>query len=120
MSNKLIEALKMARRFVYASAQTTGRDILVNDRCGKPCIITPKYALEKIDDALAKPPRNCDVGTEYEQSDRFAEFCRHHEKGCGLGYGSKGIGHPKVTCPAFKNIECSIVWAQMPYESEVK
>ena len=66
--------------------------------------------------ALAKPLRNCDVGTEHEQSDRFAEFCRHHQEGCGLGYGSKGIGHPKVTCPAFKNIECSIVWSQMPYE----
>jgi hypothetical protein len=69
-----------------------------------------------INGALDEPLRNCDVGTEYEQSERLAEFCRHHQKGCGLGYGSKGIGHPKVTCPAFKNIECSIVWALMPYE----
>lgn len=67
-----------------------------------------------------KPLRNCDVGTEHEQADRLAEFCRHHQKGCGLRYGSKGIGHPKVTCPAFKDIECSIVWEQMLYESEVK
>ncbi|MBQ8124411.1 MAG: hypothetical protein IJ173_00860 [Kiritimatiellae bacterium] len=65
--------------------------------------------------AYKSEPRNCDVGTEEEQSDRFAEFCRKHDDGCGLGYGSKGIGHPKVTCPVFKNLECSLVWAQMPY-----
>ena len=67
---------------------------------------------------IGKPLRNCDVGTVKEQSDRFAEFCKKHDKGCGLGYGSKGIGHPKVTCPAFKDMECAIVWSQMPYEAK--
>lgn len=70
-------------------------------------------------DALSSPPRNCDVGTAEEQSDRFTKFCRLHEKGCGLGWGSKGIGNPKVTCPAYHNTECGLEWAQMPYE-EVK
>lgn len=73
---------------------------------------------QTIMDALSAPPSNCDVGTVKEQSDRFAEFCKKHDKGCGLGYGSKGIGHPKVTCPAFKDMECAIVWSQMPYEAE--
>lgn len=54
-----------------------------------------KEWLKVVDAALAEPLKNCEVGTEYEQSDRFAEFCRRHEKGCGLGYGSKGIGHPQ-------------------------
>ena len=76
-----------------------------------------KY-LAIVDAALAEPLKNCEVGTEYEQSERFSEFCRHHQKGCGLGYGSKGIVHPKVTCPAFKNIECSVVWSLMPYKKE--
>ena len=68
---------------------------------------------EKACAALAAPPRNCDVGTAYEQSDRFAEFCRKHADGCGLGYGSRGVGHPRVSCPAFKGLECALVWAQM-------
>lgn len=89
--------------------------------CAKDGVLAIREsAFEKVVEALTEPIRNCDVGTEHEQSDRFAEFCRYHQEGCGLGYGSKGIGHPKVTCPAFKDIECSIVWAQMPYESEVK
>lgn len=70
--------------------------------------------------ALAEPPRNCDVGNEYEQNERFVKFCREHEKGCGLGWGSKEVGHPKVTCPAYKCLDCGLVWAQMPYESEVR
>lgn len=61
MRNRLRDALKMARKFVYAAAQTTGRDVLDYDRCGKPYIITPQYALEKIDDVLAVPIRNCDL-----------------------------------------------------------
>lgn len=72
-----------------------------------------------IKEFLSKPIRNCDVGTAEEQSDRFTKFCRLHEKGCGLGWGSKGIGNPKVTCPAYHNTECGLEWSQMPYE-EVK
>ena len=75
-------------------------------------------ALEVVEKALAKPPRQCDVGTEQEQQDRFREFCRHYES-----EGECGIGRSEAACPAFqggRNPDCSLWWAQMPYESEVE
>lgn len=68
-----------------------------------------------IDAALAAPPRNCDVGTVEEQQERFAKYCRVHSDAheCGIGYA---IGNPKAKCPAYKTIDCQLVWAQMPYE----
>ena len=64
--------------------------------------------------ALAEPPRQCDVGTEQEQQDRFREFCRHYER-----EGECGIGRSEAACPAFqggRNPDCSLWWAQMPYD----
>lgn len=63
---------------------------------------------------LSAPARNCDVGTEQEQQDRFREFCRHYES-----EGECGIGRYEAACPAFqggRNPDCSLWWAQMPYE----
>lgn len=65
-----------------------------------------------IEEALSKPPRQCDVGTPEEQSDRFADFCDSHS-GCSQ-------------CPAkalwsFSNghkPSCGVLWAQMPYKAE--
>lgn len=60
--------------------------------------------------ALAKPPRNCDVGTAEEQADRFVEFCdeekgnREHCRNCSL-------------CNAQ---DCELAWAQMPYNGETR
>ena len=58
--------------------------------------------------ALAEPARNCDVGTEEEQAQRFNDFCRIGEKSycsdCPL-WDSGTIGH-----------YCELRWAQMPYE----
>ena len=68
----------------------------------------------QVDAALAAPPRNCDVGTEEEQQDRFREFCRHYEN-----LGECGIGRYEAACPAFqggRNPDCSLWWAQRPYE----
>ena len=33
---------------------------------------------DKLSDALAAPPRNCDVGTAREQFVRFRAFCNRH------------------------------------------
>lgn len=55
--------------------------------------------------ALAEPPRNCDVGSEQEQSQRFDKFCftnRTYEWGCS-------------DCPLLKSVCCELAWAQMPY-----
>lgn len=55
--------------------------------------------------ALASPPRNCDVGTAEEQECRFHDFCGEHaSNGCG-------------NCPAMKGAAlCVVNWGQMPYE----
>lgn len=57
-----------------------------------------------IDAALAAPPRNCDVGTAQEQSERMdAAYCSNRL--CAKG-----------KCPLFKpGLDCSLIWAQMPY-----
>ena len=71
------------------------------------------YEREK-SSALAAPPRNCDVGTVEEQAQRFNDYCTKQGDGCCI-VGGKGA------CPIFKGyrVDCGIVWAQMPYESEV-
>lgn len=60
-----------------------------------------------IEEALALPRRNCDVGTAEEQVERFFNFCKRR-KSCDL-------------CPSNSDsvVECAIKWSQMPYE-EVK
>ena len=73
------------------------------------------YQIERwAESAIAAPPRNCDVGKPEEQQDRFREFCRRHfdARECGLG-------RSVAKCPAYqggKNPDCSLWWAQMPYE----
>ena len=64
-----------------------------------------------INNALAAPVRNCDVGTAEEQNRRFETFCNNHfsnplECGC-------------EDCPCHttsNDIRCVLAWAQMPYE----
>ncbi len=68
------------------------------------------------DEALAKPPRNCDVGTSDEQAERFENFCLKH-----IGCAEETGGRHCVGCPLEKssrNItqKCELYWAQMPYE----
>ena len=60
-----------------------------------------KDCLAVIEAALSDPPRNCDVGTADEQSERFDRWCdRKNIKDCW------GIGCRK----------CLIAWSQMPYD----
>ena len=57
--------------------------------------------------ALASPPRNCDVGTDEEQSRRYEELCDRHT--CGSRCSASG-------CPMYEH-DCSpFAWGQMPYE----
>jgi len=75
--------------------------------CGPTYIGPTVCAFTLIDAALAAPPRNCDVGTAEEQTQRFDQFChknRTMEKCCG-------------DCPALGLADCEFIWAQMPYES---
>lgn len=59
-----------------------------------------------INAALAKPPRNCDVGTAEEQAARLRQYC--------LDKDSLDCRHYCMQSP--KAFDCSMEWAQMPYE----
>ena len=64
-------------------------------------------ALDKAKAALAEPPRNCDVGTDEEQSRRYEDLCDRHT--CGSRCSASG-------CPMYE-YDCSpFAWGQMPYE----
>ena len=73
--------------------------------------VTVEGLLSVVNTALAKPPRNCDVGTAEEQARRYEELCDSHT--CGsICSGS--------CCPLY-DYDCSpFAWAQMPYEEEAE
>lgn len=95
------------------------RDALANlvdviDRCdsGSPlwwhCGAKGVKPLKDAKAALAKPPRNCDVGTtEQEQVVRFNAFCKEDCDRCSAC--------PKATRYGIET-PCYLIWAQMPYE----
>lgn len=56
---------------------------------------------EKARNALASPPRNCDVGTVEEQKARMADWC--HRTHCG-------------DCPSCTEW-CALSWANAPYDA---
>ena len=68
-------------------------------------------AKTEINAALSAPPRNCDVGTEDEQVDRFIAYC------CCKCDGSKCNHALNMEDEIYK---CAIKWAQTPYEAERK
>ena len=83
------------------------------DNCGDTTNQTQKYMddiIMFVNAARALPRRNCDVGTEKEQEDRFDKYCR------GSNYCA--------VCPIKKlwdfqdgpRPSCTILWSQMPYE----
>ena len=72
--------------------------------------VTIEGLLSVVNTALAKPPRNCDVGTPKEQSARFDAHCRKHMGCLTCPLREKDGGVPK---------HCELAWSQMPYK-EVK
>lgn len=60
-----------------------------------------------------RPRRNCDVGTAEEQEKRFGKFCDSHKRVDG-----STVCSPR--CPLYNASECSLHWAQMPYEANEK
>ena len=70
------------------------------------CSISGK-TIKKARAALSDNPRNCDVGTEDEQSERFDAHCRKHMGCLTCPLREKDGGVPK---------HCELAWAQLPYE----
>lgn len=62
--------------------------------------------------ALSAPPRNCDVGTVKDQTQRFYRFCKSRS-GAAIG----GECDPNCPCYDCDDVcQCLLEWAQMPYE----
>ena len=79
----------------------------------------PGYEINDIvEEALAAPPRNCDVGTAEEQYARFARSCHAN---------ADLIGRCRAACPfkpasaVFRDrSECFARWSQTHYEDGCK
>lgn len=93
-NNSLREALSDAcyAMFNFLKAQNGGYEEMAN-------------ALDKAKAALAKPLRNCDVGTAEAQLFRHKKYCKWHTTNGGCSQ-----------CPLVNSLDCRFVWAQMPYE----
>lgn len=80
----------------------------VAENCGNAD--TAKYMndiISTVQEALAEPLRNCEVGTAEEQIERFVSFCNSHKcPECPLEYASHSFTY-----------ECYARWSQMPYET---
>jgi hypothetical protein len=83
------------------------------------CKMPLKEVKHIVDTILAAPPRNCDVGTAEEQSERFILFCRRNScRGvcydiCNFANVNRRLGWQKIG-----QSRCFAFWAQMPYEEE--
>ena len=81
---------------------------------GKPdtsMCIRYEAAYQIAEEALSAPPRNCDVGTEKEQDERFRKFCTSH-------YNRNNVDGECDSCPLKEVIGagCEFAWSQLPYE----
>lgn len=90
------------------SALESTRNWCLNRLCNEPRQVTIEGLLLIVNAALAKPPRQCDVGTPSERADRHRELCLKHG-GCS-------------TCPRNKEEwsykDCILDWAQTPYKKK--
>jgi hypothetical protein len=81
----------------------------VAENCGNAD--TAKYMndiISIVQEIVAEPLKNCEVGTVEEQKQRFDAFCsRGNCDNCP--FEEEGVWS-----------NCAIRWSQMPYESEVK
>lgn len=102
-SNKLREALNKIGNI----------SAFVAENCGNAD--TAKYMndiISIVQETLAEPLKNCDVGTAEEQTERFKDLCRKYRCGPGPRANCKG-------CPIqheSPHVGCTFAWAQMPYE----
>jgi hypothetical protein len=102
MSSKAREVLENVRSLIYEGIETE-----VDDDIEHPFHL--ELAIEKIDEALAEPLRNCEVGTAEEQYTRFNRLCTRFAdcKNCPIWRGG-----------LVSRSRCLAYWAHMPYEEE--
>lgn len=103
MSSKLRDALEEAHALLEKIHSA------YSDRQGDISMYPLRKVIKIVNEALAEPLRNCDVGTAEEQEQRFIALCNKQHDDCFM-------------CPVQNDMksqcDCKFVWSQMPYEKE--
>ena len=109
-----LTAEQSSNKAEYEAAPTAEIIDIIRTAMGEGCI-RPCHVYDAVDELICRiqalenrPKRNCDVGTEEEQGERFSAYCRTHK-------------HPEsecLPCPIFGKTggHCELAWAQMPHE----
>lgn len=105
------------------------RELVENDIWDYGLINKIISSINKAEAALAAPPRNCDVGTVKDQTERFEAFCQSNMQFYSDMFGHDAEGRLdgldcREDCPVGRMIDsgtavsdrCQLAWAQMPYE----
>lgn len=123
---KALEYLCSISDLDLAELEMLGKRLEDTSTYGGGLVLKLVHGVRNGQKALAKPPRNCDVGIPDEQSERFKNFCRNHQF---ISVDSED-GFPPVyvcsneSCPlhgyyiVHGEDNCELAWAQMPYESQ--
>lgn len=105
--HNLRDALEWLDRRIREEAELDGE--MSNDHAIQLGFIT--NMLEKF------PLRQCDVGTAEEQAQRYDKFCEGMD--C-VKCPVHALWHHYFEICKNQKVSCGLIWAQMPYESEVK
>ena len=70
------------------------------------------YEKQMIEEAIATPLRNCDVGTADEQAQRYDKFCEVMD--C-VKCPVHALWHHYFEICKNRKVSCGLIWAQMPY-----
>lgn len=120
--NKEVQRTSKCERCEYNGKSFRGEPCYWHVDCGiedydKKASNNAMYLMKrfKLKEALSKPPRNCDIGTAEEQSERFHEFCKRNQSPIqGMCSSSCPCKHRPDMC------HCYAAWSQMPYVRSVK
>ena len=107
---KLREALKLcgSQMCKLCKDLTLARSMINKGLMGVSCHPDKCKPFQAVHEALAAPPRNCDVGTIDDQVNRLNAFCASHGTVNGAPRCEK--------CHFRRKDRCELFWAQMPYE----
>lgn len=107
-NNKLRESMAQVKEIARTIYSTSDKGSHHEDLAEK--------IVELANAALAAPPRNCDVGTIQEQDERFAMLCPKRRWGNCMLCRTRARLVDFLNSKKTKVRECTLVWAQMPYE----
>lgn len=102
MSSKAREALEEAHALLEKIHSA------YSDRQGDISMYPLRKVIKIVNEALAEPVRNCDVGTAEEQDARHQNFCDATRNGL----------HGYHCGDAPQCVFCFAKWSQMPYKKE--